>query len=115
MFARIDVHMPTNPAMPELSAPSRNDTVMYSASVLRVADRVGGFGRAQECVADVDHDGHDDRQNRDRPVLARQKRLGALLDRVGDALHLGLAAFAREHPSRQPDGEQRVRRRWRRG
>ena len=28
MFARIETHMPMKPAMPELSAPSRNDRVM---------------------------------------------------------------------------------------
>jgi len=45
MLARTAVHIPTNPAIPELSAPSRNDTVTYSASMCGSLTGSLGFGR----------------------------------------------------------------------
>ena len=92
--------------MPELSAPSRNDSVTYSAKVVRILHRIVRRGVAEEAVADAEQRRDDDGEHRDRLVLAREVRLGALLNGVGDLLHLRRAAAAREHPSGEEDREQ---------
>jgi hypothetical protein len=48
--------------------------------------------------------GHD-REHRDRPVLARQKRLCALADRVRDRAHLGLAGVRGQDLAREQPGD----------
>ena len=48
--------------------------------------------------------GHD-RQHADRAVLAREERLGALADRVGDRAHLGLAGVRGQHLAREQPGD----------
>ncbi len=46
-----------------------------------------------------------DREQPDRPVLAREERFRALADRVGDGAHLGLAGIRGQHLAREQPGD----------
>ena len=66
------------------------------------------FGVLRDGKHEEEHDRQDGEEHGERPVLAVEVRLRALLDRAGDLLHLLRALGRREHLSDEvPSEEQR--------
>ena len=101
------MYMPMIPDAIEQAAPTRKAIAVTDAD-RRAGQRrdVGDVGGLDERDDDADDHGADDREQRDRRVLAADEGDGALEDGAGDVLHLLGPRVTGEHVAGQVDGEQ---------